>query len=100
MNRRFGSVSFGQPLDHLFYVLHVFCGAHHHGISGLDHDQIIDADRCHQPVLTPHIAIASVLQEDVALRHIPVSIACPDLPQRRPGPDIAPTAVQFDHAAL
>ncbi len=87
-----------QVPDQLLDLLHAVLVGDHHGVLGLHHHHVVQADQGDQLVLAVDQAVAAVLQHDVAARDVAGGVLALDLPERGPGADVAPAGVQGHHA--
>ena len=87
-----------QRFHDLFDVLYPMPGTDHYRISRLDYHQILDTQRSDQATLTAHIVIAGIVHQHIALADVAIVIWRADLPQRRPGAHVTPTAVEGGYA--
>ena len=79
-----------QPGDEPPDLLRAVARRHHDRVGGRDDDEILDADRGHEPRLGAQIAIAGVFGDDIAGDRIAGRVLGAHLPQRVPRADIAP----------
>ena len=61
MNRSLRSVGRSERFHHLLDVLHPVSRTHHHRIGGLNHYQILYAQRGDQTTLAAHIVISGIV---------------------------------------
>ena len=55
----------------IFHILDRVSIGHHNGIGCFNHHQILDACCRHQARLTADVAVAGVIDDNIALSHIP-----------------------------
>ncbi|CCJ92010.1 hypothetical protein BN132_3938 [Cronobacter turicensis 564] len=68
-----------------------------HRVFGLHHDEIFHADGGHKAGLGIDVAVFGVMRNHVAVMHVAFRRMVGDLPERRPGADIAPACVHRHH---
>ena len=96
----FTSFSVFKGIDYILNVLHRVSIGHHHCIGRFNHYQIAYARGRHQTRLTAHIAVVSVIKNDITVRHIPCAIFTARVPQRGPRTNITPVTIQRHNSTV